>query len=110
MALVGCPQLRARCGYIAATGTTTAPAITNLDTTLNATNNAAFYLTVLTEQDKCTWVAYGATKPPVFTISKATISSVTKGIEPTSAWTIHHMEYNGSQLTLQAASATLSFA
>ena len=46
----------------------------------------------LTVSDKCTWVAYGITKPPIFTLS----DGPDKGINKNSSWVIHHMEYNGN--------------
>ena len=46
----------------------------------------------LTVNDKCTWVGYGAIKPPTFKIAGGT--GTHQGINASSPWIIHHMEYN----------------
>lgn len=84
-------------GAVGGTTFTTA-LVTNLDSAFVATSNPEFYnVSALTVQDKCTWVAYGALKPPVFTLKNLTVSATAKGLKTSgtlNGWVIHHMEYN----------------
>jgi len=58
----------------------------------------------MTVKDKCTFVGWGKTNPPAFTIDAAKgTGSTTAGLNTASSWTIHHMEYNNTQLTEQAS-------
>jgi len=88
---VGCPQVKAMCGTLAALTPITGTAVTiKVDG-------------VLTGANKCTFIGSCKTNPPAFSISKGTA----KGIDApgtaagSSGWIIHHMEYNDNQLKAQ---------
>lgn len=60
----------------------------------------------MTKDYKCTWVAYGLTSPPAFSIAKNGSSAgllYDTANSPKNYWIIHHMEYNSAQLPPQAA-------
>jgi hypothetical protein len=86
--LVGCPQLIGVCGL----------ALADVNTAAGATNVLTIELKVatLTAADKCTFVGYGVTTPPAFSMDKVTVASASTGIAAASSWTIHHMEYNNN--------------
>lgn len=96
LALAGCPQLKSVCG---------AAALTDVDSAGSSGTAISVNKAVMTTSEKCTFVGYGVTNPPAFTIDIATGStgSKTTGLLAASAWTVHHMEYNNTQLAEQAA-------
>jgi hypothetical protein len=96
LAMVGCPQLSTNCS---------ANVMIKVDDAAANTMKTEVKVATMTTNDKCTWVAYGLTNPPAFTINSTTVSAKTAGLNVSSGWTIHHMEYNSAQLPKGASSS-----
>lgn len=97
LALVGCPQRRARCGGASPVVDLDAASPANLVFTIKGDSSTGGPAAGI---DKCTWVAHATTGAPAFVMSGGSGNGAGVGLK-TANWVIHNMEY--------VAGATFSF-
>jgi len=92
LALVGCPQ-------ISSCGTKSDTQLTDNSSTAAAAGKTSITVSSLTPDQKCTFVVRTAKGPPAFRVTKP--ASGPSKVDAN--WVIHHMEYNGTQMTISAS-------